>query len=535
MGHGGVAAQKEEVKLRIIYLFSVLYQMRMLSPISLCRLIVAIFQYGINLMTLLKVAERTYGAKIALVDEQETISFQQLLLQSERLSITLKQKYGLASGQKVGFLCKNHASLVKSIFAASFTGADIFLLNTQMSIGQFNQLLGTYHLDFLVHDGEMASFIEQSSYTKDRVLSYHDSLPAINNLLQPFVHEEYKRQRTSSSKIILLTGGTTGKSKKVEHKPSLFNYLPPFSALLTRLQLVRYQTAYIATPIYHGYGIALLLLFVALGKKIVMTSRFDAAKACDLIQKHKVEVVTVVPLMVQKMLKHNVEDLKSLACIASGGAELNPKLVAEVFNKLGDVLYNLYGTSEAGLNIIATPQDLKYSANTIGRKIKGVRLYVLDRNKKKCGIGEIGGFSLKNNWSMWNRKGSWIETGDLGYRDDSGYYFLSGRTDDMVVSAGENVYPSEIEHILIHHPSVEDVAVIGVHDEMFGQRLKAVVQPVKNTDLTKEALLEWLRPKVARYQLPKEIVFVDQISYTHLGKRDKKQLHEVFFERTTNR
>lgn len=510
--------------LRIIYLFKAFYHLRILSPVGLYSLIVAIYQYGINLMTLVKIAERTYGQKAALVDERETISYQQLFSQSERLSIILKQTYGLGRGRKVGFLCKNHASLVKAIFAASFTGSDIVLINPDMSIGQLNQLLGVYNVDVLVHDVEMTSIIEQTSYAKDKILSYHDCLPAINNLHHTFVHEKQKRQRTSSSKIILLTSGTTGKAKKVAHKPSLFNYLPPFSTLLTRLQLLRYHTAYIATPIYHGYGIAILLLFVALGKKIVMTSGFDTAKACRLIEKHKVEVVTVVPLMINKMLKHNADALKSLGCIASGGDQLNPKLVAEVFSKLGPVLYNLYGTSEAGLNIIATPQDLQYSANTIGKKIKGARLHVFDRTMKKCGVGEIGEFCIKNHWSMRNRNRAWIKTGDLGYRDGHGYYFLCGRTDDMVVSAGENVYPAQIEQILIDHPLVEDAAVIGVRDEWFGQRLKAIVQPVRNADLTKETLLEWLRPKVARYQLPKEIVFVDQISYTHLGKRDKKRL-----------
>ncbi|MGG1657999.1 AMP-binding protein [Brevibacillus sp. NRS-1366] len=510
--------------LPIVHLFVVLYKMRMLSPVGLYRLVAAIFQYGINLMMLVRVAERAYGSKVALVDEQETISFQQLLSQSEHLSIILKQRYGLTSGQKVGFLCQNHASLVKSIFAASFTGSTIYLLNTGMSNEQFNQLLDMYDFDFLVFDEELTSFIEQSKYTRDKVLSYHDHLPAINNLLDTFVHEKHKRRRTSSSQIILLTGGTTGKAKNAAHKPSLFNYLPPFSVLLTRLQLMRHHTAYIATPIYHGYGIAILLLFIALGKKIVVTSGFDAEKACDLIQKHKVEVVTVVPLMVSKMMKHNVESLKSLRCIASGGAELGPKLVAEVFSKLGNVLYNLYGTSEAGLNIIATPLDLKYSANTIGQKIKNARIHVVDPTKKKCRAGAIGEFCIKNRWSMRNRNGTWISTGDLGYRDERGYYFLCGRTDDMVVSGGVNVYPIELEQILIHHPAVQDVAVIGIRDETYGQRLKAVVQPVQNVDLTKEALLEWLRPKVARYHLPKEIVFVDQIAYTHLGKLDKKQL-----------
>ncbi|MED4584899.1 AMP-binding protein [Brevibacillus choshinensis] len=509
---------------KIVYLIEVLYKMRILSPWGLYRVIAAIFRYGINVMMLIKLTEKTDGHKIAVVDEKETVTYQQLLSQSERLSIILQQKYQLRSGQKVGFLCKNHASLVKSIFAVSLAGADLYLFNTEMGMKQFNQLQDTYEIDLFIYDAELASYLEQSSFTKGKVLSYHDHLPAINNLPHTYIPEHQKLHRTSSSRIILLTGGTTGTAKKVAHKPSLFDYLPPFSTMLTRLQLFQYHTAYIATPIYHGYGIAVLFLLIALGKKVVLTSGFDAAKACDVIRKHKVEVVTVVPLMIHKMLRHRVEDLKSLACMASGGAELNPKLVAEVFSKLGDVLYNLYGTSEAGLNIIATPQDLKYSANTIGRKINRTRLQVLDDRKKKVGVGVVGQFCIKNSWSMRGRKHPWIETGDMGYRDRHGYYFLCGRADDMIVSAGENVYPMEIEQVLIHHPSVDDVAVIGIRDETFGQRLKAVVQPAQHADLTTETLMEWLRPRVARYQLPKEIVFVDRISYTHLGKRDKKQL-----------
>lgn len=506
----------------IFCLFHVLFKLKLLSPIGLFRLLTAIYQYGINVMMLLKVAERMHGHKIALVDDLKTITYHELLSQSEQLSAMLKQAYGLASGKRVGILCKNHVSLVKTIFAASYTGADIFLLNTEMSGEQFKQIEEAHDFDLLVHDVELTVLIEQASYEKATLLSYHDQLPAINRLDATFIPEP--RTRTYASKINLLTGGTTGKAKKVAHKPSLFNYLPPFLALLNRLQLQQYQTAYLATPIYHGYGIAFLLLFIALGKKIVITSAFDAKKACDLIKKHKAEVVTVVPLMIHKMLKHDADSLQSLVCIASGGAELNPKLVAHVRSKLGAVLYNLYGTSEAGLNIIATPEELHYSAKTLGRKIKGTHLHVLDDQKKKCSVGEIGELCVKNKWSMRNRSRSWIETGDLGYRDEQGYYFLCGRVDDMVVSAGENVYPVELEQVLIQHLFVEDVAVFGVPDEMFGQRLKAVVQLIHHSALTEAELRDWLRPQVARYQMPKEIVFVDQISYTHLGKRDKKQL-----------
>lgn len=476
-------------------------------------------------MMLLKVAESTYGNKIAIVDENETISYKELMTQSEKLSIILNQKYQVQSGQKVGFLCKNHASLVKSIFAISLLGSDIYLLNTEMNKSQLNLLFNRHNFDFLIYDVELSYLIEQSTFNNNKILSYHTNLPAVNNhLLHSNISGELKIKRTSLSKIILLTGGTTGISKEVAHKPSIFNYLNPFLTLLTRLKLLNYNSAYIATPIYHGYGIAVLFLFIVLGKKVVISNGFDAGKSCSLIRDNKVEVMTVVPLMLHKMMKNNIEDLKSLACIASGGAELNPKLAHEVQSNLGDVLYNLYGTSEAGLNLIATPQDLKYSVHTIGQKINGVQLKVLNNNHKKVKANTIGQFCIKTKWSMTNSNNLWIETGDLGYRDNNGYYFLCGRTDDMVVSAGVNVYPVELEQVLIKHPLIEDVAVIGISDEEFGSRLKAFVHPVRNAELSKEELVRWLRLRVARFQLPKEIVFIDNIPYTPVGKIDKKEL-----------
>lgn len=510
--------------MKIFKLIHVLYKIRLLSPIALFRLASGVYKYGINLMTLLYFAERTYNNKTALADECETLSYKQLLSQSERLTAVLKERYGLESGRKAGFLCRNHASLVKSVFAVSLAGADIYLLNVEMSTDQFDKLLTRHDFDLLVYDFELSHLIKQSRYTKEKVLSYHDSLPAINNLSDSSTDERARPERTSLSRLILLTSGTTGNFKEAAHKPSVFNYLNPFLDFLTRLKLLDYNTAYIATPIYHGYGIAVLLLILALGRKVVISCGFDARKACSLIREHNVEVVTVVPLMIYKMLNHNVEDLRSLACIASGGAQLSTKLVDEVFSRLGNVLYNLYGTSEAGLNMIATPEDLRYSANTIGKKISGVQLKVLDSSKNEVGAGRIGQFCIRNKWSMRNSSSSWIETGDIGYQDNKGYFFLCGRTDDMVVSAGENVYPIEVEQILINHPKVEEAAVIGVSDETFGQRLKAFILPVKGADLTKEELLEWLSHRVARFQMPKDIIFVDNMPYTPLGKLDRKQL-----------
>ncbi|MFD2045542.1 AMP-binding protein [Ornithinibacillus salinisoli] len=510
--------------MKVVKLIYVLYKIKLLSPLGMYRLLVSFYRYGINLMTLLHIAERKYADHVALLDDMETLNYKQLLSQSKKLAYCLKEDSHIEKGQKVGILCRNHASLVKSIFALSQLGADIYLLNTEISKTQFHKFANRHNFNVVIFDNEFGSYMEQSHDISKKILSYHHHLPAINNFLHSNYDEVRNLERTSMGKIVLQTSGTTGTSKEAAHKPSLFNYLNPFVELISRLQLINYHTAYVATPIYHGYGIAILLLFIPLGKKVVISSDFDSKKACHLIREHQVEVATVVPLMLQRMLSTNSEDLGTLSCVASGGAKLSEELVDNTVRALGNVLYNLYGTSEAGLNIIATPQDLMYSTYTIGKKIKGVRLKVLDDNWKEVQVGKIGQICIRNKWSMSNKNSSWIETGDLGYRDDHGYFFLRGRTDDMVVSGGENVYPIEMEHVLLKHPFIEDVAVIGVSDEQFGERLKAIVLPVRNTCLTEKEILEWLRTKVARFQMPREVVIVQQMPYTNLGKLDRKKL-----------
>ncbi|MGZ9586426.1 AMP-binding protein [Paenibacillus marinisediminis] len=523
----GTFAKKEETAINFIHLVYVGCKIRLLTPVGLVRFIAAIWTYGINIMALLGFAAKTYGNQTAIVDEHEMLSYRELLTQSDKLAFLLQQQYHLRSGHKVGVICRNHACLVKSIFAVSRLGADVYLLNAEMSKGQLESLLHEHDLQLIIYDRDLHSLIEQSHYTMNKILSYDDHLPAISSLLTTNLNDIPKLKRTSRSKLILLTGGTTGKSKSAAHQPSMFNYVNPFIALITRLKLFHYRTAYIATPIYHGYGVGVCLLFIAMGQKIVIQNRFDAQKACELIRGHQVEIITVVPSMIHKLLRQDTSQLTSLACIASGSAELSPKLVEETRSKVGDIVYNLYGTSEAGLNMIATPQDLSIAGNTIGKAIHGVQLKIVDDHHHEVEIGKVGQLLIKNKWSKTNGHDAWIATGDLGYRDHKGYYYLCGRVDDMVVSGGVNVYPIEVEQILIQHPQVEDAAIIGIPDELFGQRLKAFVLLNMNCGATQEQLLEWLRPRVARFQMPKEITFVEQMPYTPVGKLDKKHLKSL--------
>ena len=504
----------------IISLLQVIWKIGLLSPSGLFRLIFTIYKEGINLMVLVRLAEKRFGNQIAIVTDTESITYNQLARNCEVASIYLKDNRHLSSGKNVAILSKNHHHFVHSIFAASRLGTNVYLMNPTMSTIQFKQLVDTYHFDLYIYDEEARSLL------KDLQLLH---LAIESSYINHFIHEDIRlkatsMKRSSKGRLILLTGGTTGTPKKAVHKPSLINYLHPFLTVLERLRLMQYRTAYIATPLYHGYGIAILLTFIALGKKVILSEYFQAEKASQIIRRHKVEIITVVPLMIHKLVKHKPDYLTSLQCIASGGAHLNAKLVEEVNNKLGPILYNLYGTSEAGLNTIATPKDLQYSPDTIGRLVKGGKLEVIG-NGNQLKEGQIGQLCTKNRWSIKNKEASWMETGDMGYRDTNGYYYLCGRTDDLIVSAGVNIYPKEVEQVLIHHPLIKEVAILGIADEQYGQRLIAYVElNNEGEQLTEITLLEWLSLRIPRIHLPKDIIFVDQLPYTTLGKLDRKQL-----------
>ncbi|MEO3946922.1 AMP-binding protein [Gorillibacterium sp. CAU 1737] len=513
---------------------------RLLGTSSMAALVRSIHRHGINLLALVEYAARLYPDRPAVADEREALTYRELAASSEQLAKRLRDSNGLTRGQRVGTLCRNSAAFIRLIIAVSRTGADLVLLNPELSNEQVASRLQEQRLDWLVHDEDAAERLEarerrtrpEQAYSSGETLGV--PLPqGLKRLPLSLLAGEALDERapgsplarSASGGLVLLTSGTTGKAKEAEHKPSLFAYLGPFFALTNRLKLTQANAAYLATPLSHGYGLAVLFVFLALGRKTVVRPRFEAAEACRAVREHQVEVMTAVPLMVEKMLAQDPEAMTSLRCIAAGGAVLSPRLVEEVTRTLGPVLHNLYGTSEAGLTLIAAPGDLCQSAVTIGRRIPGVRVRIEDASGREAPPDTLGVLSVRSRSAMASRRRKWTATGDIGYRDRNGLYYLGGRTDDLVVSAGENVYPLEVEQVLRRHPLVADAAVIGVPDEAFGQRLKGFIVPLPGASLTADELLAWLRAgRLARYQMPRELVFREELPYTPLGKPDKASL-----------
>jgi len=500
-----------------------LYRAGLFTPIGLFRVVEAVLTTGVNLMALLRVAAQLHPDRTALTDERGQCSYSQFWQQAESLAVALQVDYGIHPRQKVAIACRNHAAGIQAIFAASRLGAHVFLLNPEMSRDQTEALLEQFAIDLYIYDYEndqaTLAWLESRLQQRKAIPAFHATAACIDQLaLRSCGDTRLKTVKTGN--IIVMTGGTTGQPKPASRKPSILNFLPPFIALLEQVQLDHYRSLYIATPIYHGFGLAALLIGVILGSELYVSRRFDAGVACSLIAKHHIEVITLVPLMLQRMLKHDPAALASLQRILSGGAALSPTLAQATLEQLGMILFNLYGTSEAGFCILGSPALLRRKPAAIGSPVWGVQAKIGDTVTP----GEIGNLCIRSAWST--RQKDWIETGDLAYQDSEGDIFLCGRVDDMIISGGENVYPIELENILLQHSDIAAAVVFGIPDVEFGQRLKAIVVKRPGAILNPACLQDWLKPRVARYQMPAVIEFRDELPYTALGKPDKKALRD---------
>jgi len=499
-----------------------LYRTRLLTLPGVLRLLEAVLATGANPMAMLRVAAKLHPERTAVIAEEERLSYRELWRQAEVLARVLHAEHGIQERQKVAIACRNHAAAIKTIFAISRLGAHVFLVNPEMSHDQLRALEESRRFDFYIYDEPLAPVFSEPAFGRKSLPSYHSTDASIDRLATRPDPPKRRLKRTKAGNIVVMTGGTTGQPKTASRKPTIVDFLPPFAALLTQIHLDNYRTVCIATPIYHGFGVAALFMGVMLGAQMHFVRRFDAGRVCEMIARHRIEAVAVVPLMLQRMLNRDAAALTSLRCIVTGGALLSPALARESLEKLGPTLFNLYGTSEGGFAIMATPVSLARKPESIGRPVRGVRARIVNEADQEVGDKVVGRLCVRSSWTT-NKK-NWIETGDLAYRDAEGDIFLCGRVDDMIVSGGENVYPIELENVLVQHANIAAIAVVGVADAEFGQRLKAVVVTKKGRSLDQAALLEWLKPRVARHQMPAVVEFRDELPYTPLGKLDKKAL-----------
>ncbi len=506
----------------MFYLVRTLIRIKLLTFRSLYYFLQSLLKDGFNLLALLRYVYKTYPGAVALNVADKEFTYQQLYYACHHIAYTLQEEFSLQKKNRVAVLCKNHQICVQSIIALSALGVDIYLLNAEMGSTQLAKIIQQHTFDLVIYDAEKENDVQQPAITRKV------SVSALMKLTEKYsVKKEYsvskKIKPVKAGKVIVLTGGSSGNYKTAARNASILNFSHPLAELLTKLKIYAYRSVYIATPVYHGYGFSALVTSMVLGKKIFLREKISAHEAATLIQKNKIEVLILVPVVLQRLLDVDADVFKSVQCILSGGAPIDRLLVMRTIETAGDKLYNLYGSSEAGFSILATPEDLRQHPDSIGKPIYGVEVKIIN-NGQKVSDHETGMIFIRCNWTADNHAQQWVETGDLGFKNQKGYIFLKGRQDNMIVSGGENVYPEEVESILCQHEQILQASVIGVADELYGQRLKVFAVKKDHADLSADVLMEWLRNKVARYQMPGQIVFVETIPMLETGKVNTQEL-----------
>jgi fatty-acyl-CoA synthase len=337
--------------------------------------------------------------------------------------------------------------------------------------------------------------------------------------------------------VVILTSGTTGTPKGANRSQP--RSLDPAAALFSKIPLRSDQRTMITAPLFHTWGFAHFTLAMALGSTLVLRRKFDPEETLAALEEHRCEALIVVPVMLQRILELPPEtiakyDLSALRVIAASGSALPGDLATKVMDRFGDVLYNLYGSTEVAWATIATPEDLRAAPGTAGRPPRGTVVKLLDEHGRDVGPGKTGRIFVGNEMLFEGYTGGdnkevvagLMSSGDIGHFDAAGRLFIDGRDDEMIISGGENVFPREVEDLLSDHPAVDEAAVIGVDDEKFGQRLRAFVVCNGAECATEADLKAYVKDNLASYKVPREVIFLDELPRNATGKVLKRELRD---------
>jgi fatty-acyl-CoA synthase len=480
---------------------------------------------------------------VGLVDERGSLTFAELDRRSNALANALRAR-GIAEGARIGVLCRNHRGALDITIAGAKLGARALYLNTDFSGPQVTAVCEREGIDALVYDEEFAGVLADVPAPHGRFLAWtDDSLlggPGLDTLDELIGGGAARLSRVPHrpGSLVLLTSGTTGTPKGAPRPQPRSLAIP--GGLLSKIPFRGDRPTYVAPPMFHAWGLLTSLVTIATGGTLLVRRRFDPMVFLDDLAEHRAGAAIVVPVMLKRVLALGKEqiagrDLSSLRIIAAAGSQLEGPLATRVLDAFGDVLYNLYGSTECAYATIATPEDLRVAPGCAGRPPFGTEVKILDADGTELPVGETGRIFV-NSPSQFGgyTDGSGKEivrglmsSGDVGHLDADGRLWVEGRDDDMIVSGGENVFPQEIEELLIGHPDVADVAVIGVADEDFGQALRAFVVPARDAKPDAGELKDYVRQHLARFKAPRTIDFVDELPRNPTGKVLKRKLSEL--------
>lgn len=491
--------------------------------------------------------------RLAIIDDLGQMTYNEVLEAVDNFASAMGD-LRLPPKTRVGVLCRNHRYLIIALLAAQRMGRDVVLLNPFLSGVQLTKVVSENDIAALVSDDEFIPSLLSSglSGTTQIIRAWQDkpqapptdSVSAIDELLRMKVLVDQGGttelpDKPRRGRVIVLTSGTTGVPKgAVRPEPRSTSVIV---ALLSRLPFRANQRILISAPVFHTWGLSAWQFSSLTRSTVVLRRRFEPLDALQTAEKHRCEMIVGVPVMAQRMLNVSQDDVNSInlskldSVVLSGSAMPAPK-VSAFLDKFGDKLYMVYGSTEASWVAMAQPDELKAKPDTAGRPPKGTHVLIVDAEDRELPRGETGRILVHNAMPFdgytrpgahVERFGEFVDTGDMGRHDPDGLVYVQGRSDDMIISGGENVYPHEVEDALCAMSQVREAAVVGVPDDEYGQRFAAFIQLLPGQSIDADAVREQVKERCASFAVPRDIHLVDELPRNPTGKVLKRQLFEM--------
>ncbi|HWF53893.1 MAG TPA: SDR family NAD(P)-dependent oxidoreductase [Solirubrobacteraceae bacterium] len=526
---------------------------RPVRPDRLARVLVAQRRYGLSPAFALAMAAELHPERAAVIDEQGSVTFAEIDAQARALAGALHHHYELTAGARVAILARNHRGFLLASVGAARLGCDLVPLNTDFAGPQLADVLKRERVVAAIYDEEFEPLFDAAGFEGTRILAWHEhDQPPGRATLTALVElgAAAAPPPKAPGHTVMMTSGTTGTPKGATR--TISPLAVPQLVLAGLLDFARIKPTprsgdpiVVAPPLFHLYGQIGLMAGALLGSPIVIRRRFDPEAVLADIEREHAGVLLAVPTMLKRIIdlppeRRDRYDTSSLKMVTSGAAPLPAELATAVMDRFGPILYNGYASTEVGMVTLATPADLRAAPGTIGRPAAGITVKLLNDEGVEVPRGETGRIFVGSPMLFDGYTGGGgkevidglMSSGDVGHFDRDGRLFIDGRDDDMILSGGENVFPQEVEDLLLAHPAVADAAVFAVPDPEFGQRLAAAVVLKDGASTTEDELRNHVRGQLARFKVPREIEFVQQLPRTSTGKLQRRKLGSDYAEQT---
>ncbi|EFG76777.1 AMP-binding enzyme [Mycobacterium parascrofulaceum ATCC BAA-614] len=489
---------------------------------------------------------RRHPDRAACIDEEGEFTFAQLDEAAHAVANGLIEM-GVKGGDGVAILARNTRWFLIANYGAARVGARIILLNSEFSGPQIKEVSEREGAKLIIYDDEYTKAVSKAEPELGflRALGTNPDADepsgSKDETLADLIERSSKEPAPKASKhasIIILTSGTTGTPKGANR--STPPTLAPVGGILSHVPFKANEVTSLPAPMFHALGYLHGTIAMFLGSTLVLRRKFKPPLVLEDIEKYKVTAMVVVPVMLSRILDavekmDKKPDLSSLKIVFISGSQLGAELASRALKDLGPVIYNMYGSTEIAFATIAGPHDLEKNAATVGPVVKGVKVKILDDNGKEKPQGEVGRIFVGNAFPFEGYTGGGhkqiidglMSSGDVGYFDEHGLLYVSGRDDEMIVSGGENVFPAEVEDLISGHPEVVEATAIGVEDKEWGHRLRAFVVKKDGSDVDEDTIKHYVRDHLARYKVPREVVFLEELPRNPTGKILKRELREM--------